>query len=124
VIGGYTPGERDTFGSLVLGYHDDDEALVYAGNVGTGFDETMLRDLFTRLQALVVEKKPFQRGDKIPKGTVWVKPELVAQVKFANWTDEMRLRAPVYLGLRHDKPAAEVTREMPSDSKLKFTNLD
>jgi len=124
VIGGYTPGERDTFGSLALGYRDDDDELVYAGNVGTGFNEAMLRDLFTRLQSVVTDKKPFTRGDKIPKGTVWVKPELVAQVKFANWTDEMRLRAPVYLGLRHDKPAAEVTREMPADTKLRFTNPD
>jgi bifunctional non-homologous end joining protein LigD len=130
VIGGYTPGERDTFGSLAIGYYDDDDALVYAGNVGTGFNETSLRTLFTRLQALAVEKKPFARGDKIPRGTVWVKPELVAQVKFANWTEEARLRAPVYLGLRNDKPAVEVAREepavhpVPADPKLKFTNLD
>lgn len=124
VIAGYTPGERDTFGSLALGYYDDEGALVYAGNVGTGFNEAMLRDLFTKLQALVMEKKPFSRGEKIPKGTVWVKPELVAQVKFANWTEEGRLRAPVYLGLRRDKPVIEVTREMPVDSKLKLTNLD
>ena len=123
VIAGYTPGERDTFGSLAIGYYDDDGALTYAGNVGTGFNEAALRDLFTRLQALVVPKKPFERGDRIPKGTVWVKPELVAQVKFANWTDEGRLRAPVYLGLRHDKPVVEVAREMPADTGLKFTNL-
>jgi bifunctional non-homologous end joining protein LigD len=129
VIGGYTPGERDTFGSLAIGYYDDDEALAYAGNVGTGFNEAVLRSLFTKLQAIVIEKKPFTRGDKIPRGTVWVKPELVAQVKFANWTDEGRLRAPVYMGLRNDKPVVEVARESPpavmaSDPKLKFTNLD
>ncbi|MES1260490.1 MAG: DNA ligase D [Acidobacteriota bacterium] len=123
LIAGYTPGERDTFGSLALGYRDDGD-LVYAGNVGTGFNEKALQDLFRRLQSLVIAKKPFTRGNKIPKGTVWVKPELVAQVKFANWTDEGRLRAPVYLGLRNDKPGSEVIREMPSDPKLKLTNPD
>jgi bifunctional non-homologous end joining protein LigD len=128
VIGGYTPGERDTFGSLAIGYHDDSHKLVYAGNVGTGFNEATLQDLFTKLQARVTEKKPFARGNMIPRGTVWVRPELVAQVKFANWTEDGRLRAPVYLGLRNDKPGAEVTREapgaLPADPKLKFTNLD
>ncbi len=83
---------------------------------------------------------PFVKADKIPKGTVWVKPELVAQVKFANWTGDKKLRAPVYLGLRDDKPSSEVSREeapapgfLPLDKKvtseidghsLKFTNLD
>ena len=124
VIGGYTPGERDTFGSLAVGYRDEDGEFVYAGNVGTGFTEKTLQDLFRRLQPLVVAKKPFTRGDKIPKGTVWVKPELVAQVKFANWTEDVRLRAPVYLGLRNDKPSIEVMREMPSDPKLTLTNPD
>jgi len=124
VIAGYTPGERDTFGSLVLGYQDDQGELVYAGNVGTGFNEKTLQSLFKKLQPLVVSKKPFSRGEKIPKGSVWVKPELVAQVKFSNWTDEGRLRAPVYLGLRDDKPAIEVTKEVPSSPKLTFTNLN
>jgi bifunctional non-homologous end joining protein LigD len=132
VIGGYTPGERDTFGSLAVGYYNDNHALVYAGNVGTGFNEATLRDLFAKLQTRVTEKKPFAPGDKIPRGTVWVKPDLVAQVKFANWTEDRRLRAPVYLGLRNDKPGAEVTREtpvpalaaVPTDPKLKFTHPD
>jgi bifunctional non-homologous end joining protein LigD len=123
VIAGYTPGERDTFGSLALGYHDEDGALVYAGNVGTGFDERTLKDLWARLQPLVTEKKPLDRGDKIPRGTVWVRPELTAQVKFANWTNEGRLRAPVYLGLRNDKPATEVVREA-AVHEVKFTNVD
>src|SRR5215469_1973929 len=118
VIAGYTKGERDTFGSLVLGYHDEDGALVYAGNVGTGFDESMLRHLWEQMQPLVTNKKPIDRGDKIPRETIWLKPELVAQVKFSNWTDEGRLRAPVFLGLRHDNPAPDVTRE------VKFTHLE
>ncbi len=121
VIAGYTAGEREPFGSLAVGYYDDHGELTYAGNVGTGFDEKTLRMLFERMRPLVVEKKPFTRGEKIPKGTVWVKPELMAQVRFANWTDEGRLRAPVYVGLRVDKPVAEVQAERTQE--LKFTNL-
>jgi bifunctional non-homologous end joining protein LigD len=131
VIAGYTPGERDTFGSLALGYYDEDGKLTYAGNVGTGFNEQTLRQLHALLQPLVIEKKPLERGDKIPKGTVWVRPELTAQVKFANWTGEGRLRAPVYLGLRKDKPAPEVIREVVREvvkeapvHEVKFTHTD
>ena len=110
VIGGCTPGEREPFGSLAVGFFDEGK-LRYAGNVGTGFTDKILRDLWTRLEPLVSEKRPFAKAEGIPKGTVWVKPELVAQVKFANWTGEKRLRAPVYLGLRNDKPPEEVIRE-------------
>jgi len=124
VIAGVTPGERETFGSLALGYYDDDGKLVYAGNVGTGFTDRTLKALWEKLQPLAIEEKPFARGDQIPKGTIWVKPELIAQIKFANWTNEGRLRAPVYLGLREDKAPSEVEREMPASSRAKFTNLN
>jgi bifunctional non-homologous end joining protein LigD len=124
VIAGYTPGERDTFGSLVLGYTDDEGKFAYAGNVGTGFNERTLRDIWTRLQPLVTARIPLERGDKIPRGTVWVRPELVAQVKFANWTNEARLRAPVFLGLRTDKAPPEVTREVARAPEVKLTNPD
>jgi bifunctional non-homologous end joining protein LigD len=110
VIGGYTPGEREFFGSLVLGFHEGDR-LHYAGNVGTGFNNRTMADLWKALEPLKTSKKPFADGDKILKGTEWVKPELVAQIKFANWTDDRKLRAPVYLGLRDDKAASEVERE-------------
>ncbi|MEP6716913.1 MAG: DNA ligase D, partial [Terriglobia bacterium] len=125
VIAGYSPGERDTFGSLVLGFQDEGE-LVYAGNVGTGFNEATLQDLWKRLQPLATAKSPFPRKAPVPKGTVWVRPELVAQIKFANWTNEQRLRAPVYLGLRNDKAAAEVVQELARDSgpKVTFTNTN
>ena len=116
VIAGYTPGERDTFGSLALGYYDDDGKLVYAGNVGTGFTQQTLKEVRDLLEPLIVDKKTLERGDQIPKGTVWVKPELIAQVKFANWTSEGRLRAPVYLGMRRDKAPAEVVREAVSEA--------
>ncbi len=140
VIAGYTPGERDYFGSLALGFYENGK-LNYAGNVGTGFNGRNLAELWSLLEPLTTSKNPFARADKIPRGTVWVKPELVAQIKFANWTDDKKLRAPVYLGLRDDKPPAEVSREvvqapafLPAEKKeatveidghsLKFTNLD
>jgi len=143
VIGGYLPGERDYFGSLALGYYEGGK-LIYAGNVGTGFNEHALREVFLELDPRRVSKSPFAAGDKIPRGTVWVKPELVAQIKFQNWTDDSKLRAPVFLGLRSDKSASEVEREdvaevapkefLPADKKevaleidgqsLKFSNLD
>ena len=139
VIGGYTLGERDTFGSLAVGFHEDGK-LIYAGNVGTGFTETVLRNLLAKMQARLIDTMPFAPDKMIPKGTVWVKPELVAQVKFAEWTSDRKLRAPAYLGLRDDKPPAQVGREtvvenlLPADKKevsltidghaLKFTNLD
>jgi bifunctional non-homologous end joining protein LigD len=140
VIGGYTPGEREHFGSLALGYYEGGK-LHYAGNVGTGFNARNLVDLWALLEPLTITKMPFTAADKIPKGTVWVKPKLVAQIKFANWTGDKKLRAPVYLGLRDDKPSMDVSREevpppgfLPLDRKevtttidghsLKFTNLD
>jgi bifunctional non-homologous end joining protein LigD len=139
VIGGFTPGERDTFGSLAVGFYEGGK-LIYAGNIGTGFTEKILRDLLTKMQSRVVEKMPFMPDKMIPKRTVWVKPELVAQVKFAEWTSDRKLRAPVYLGLREDVNPAQIGREtvaegfLPADKKeatidvgghaLKFTNLD
>ena len=117
VIGGYTPGERDYFGSLAIGYFEDEE-LRYAGNVGTGFTQKTLGDLWKLLEPLKTAKQPFAKVDKIPRGTEWVKPELVAQIKYANWTSDKKLRAPVFLGLRNDKPAAEVV------SEAKLTNLN
>ncbi|HXJ41744.1 MAG TPA: DNA ligase D, partial [Bryobacteraceae bacterium] len=126
LIAGYTPGERDTFASLVLAFYDEDGKLAYAGNVGTGFTEQTLREILAQLEPRVIPKSPLDRGTKIPKGTIWVKPELIAQVKFANWTSEARLRAPVFIGLRTDKAPIEVEREVPAapEPTLKFTNLD
>ena len=119
VIGGYTPGEREPFGSLAVGYYEDGK-LHYAGNVGTGFNARNLAELWSLLEPLKTAKSPFAGKDKIPRGTEWVKPRLVAQVRFANWTDDKKLRAPVYLGLRNDKTAPEVMNE----ESPKLTNLD
>jgi DNA ligase D-like protein (predicted ligase) len=112
VIVGWTDpqGSRVALGALLLGYHDGDD-LVYAGKVGTGFSREILRDLHRRLARLGVEQSPCTRG-KLPRKKVhWVRPELVAQVAFTEWTTAGQLRHPRYLGLRDDKDANDVVRE-------------
>jgi bifunctional non-homologous end joining protein LigD len=115
VIGGYTEpqGDRDHFGALALGQHRDGK-LHWVGNVGTGFDQKTLTAIYRLLQPLVQKTCPFAERPKPDRGMTWVKPELVAQVKYANWTQDNRLRAPVFLGLRNDKPAKEVAAERPA----------
>jgi bifunctional non-homologous end joining protein LigD len=115
VIGGYTVprGARTGFGALLVGYRNADGDLVYAGRVGTGFDERTLRTLTARLEARRRATPPFTRGP-LPKQAAWVVPELVAEVRFAEWTRDGVLRMPAFLGLREDKPAQEVGRERPA----------
>ena len=105
----------------------------YAGNVGTGFDDRTLETLKTRLDGLKAEESPFAEEPKAasapfarPKTTpvTWVKPDLVARVKFAEWTDDNHLRAPSFLGLREDKPPAEVQRERAIPAPLHTTSED
>jgi bifunctional non-homologous end joining protein LigD len=112
VIGGYTDpaGSRSDFGALLVGYYQDGQ-LRYAGRVGTGYSVATLRDLGARLRELQTPTSPFVDARPVPKGTHWTRPELVAQVGFAEWTSDGRLRQPRFLGLRDDKPAAEVVRE-------------
>ncbi|HYO84714.1 MAG TPA: DNA ligase D [Bryobacteraceae bacterium] len=110
VICGFTHGERDTFSSLVLGVCDSGE-FVWAGNVGTGFDDKTLRDLHSRLQQLVTSKSPFRSKPAMLRSATWVEPVLVCECKFTEWTREGRLRAPVYLGLRTDKEPSECLRD-------------
>jgi bifunctional non-homologous end joining protein LigD len=114
VIGGFTApqGSRTDFGALLVGYWEGDE-LRYAGKVGTGFDRATLATLGRKLRELERDDPPFADVHPIPRGTYWVEPELVAQIGFAEWTRDGRLRHPRYLGLRDDKPAREVVRERP-----------
>jgi bifunctional non-homologous end joining protein LigD len=116
VIGGYTApkGSRTEFGALLVGYNDAQGTLRYAGKVGTGFDRHTLRTLGERLRELEQDDSPFEPFKPIPAGTHWVRPELVAQIAFAEWTRDGRLRHPRFLGLRDDKPAREVLREVAS----------
>ena len=112
VVGGYTEpqGNRIGFGALLLGYCRNHK-LVYAGKVGTGFDSDTLRRLGRKLAELETSIRPFE-DDAVPRaGVHWVRPKLVAQVAFTEWTREDRLRHPRFLGLRDDKRSAEVVRE-------------
>lgn len=113
VICGYIPGEREHFGSLVLGTATDSGKLQWVGNVGTGFDNKMLAALREKLDALETGRSPLEDDPKLLRGTVWVKPELVCEVKFSNWTQDGHLRAPVFLGLRTDVNPRDVIIEKP-----------
>ena len=114
VIGGYTDpaGSRTDFGALLVGYYEDG-SLRYAGKVGTGYTAATLRELGARVRKLQTPESPFVDARPIPKGTHWTRPELVAQIGFAEWTNDGRLRQPRFLGLRDDKGPAEVVRERP-----------
>jgi bifunctional non-homologous end joining protein LigD len=114
VIGGFTAprGSRVEFGALLLGYYDSSGALRYAGKVGTGFDTETLRSIGSRLRELAVDTSPFADPRSIRERDVtWVRPELVGQIGFTQWTGAGRLRHPRFLGLRDDKTANEVVRE-------------
>lgn len=120
VVGGWLPGEggrAGRIGALLVGYHDrasDGGPLRFAGRVGTGFTEAELARLSSLLAPLATGDCPFDPPPPRPdvaRGATWVHPELVAELAFAEWTDDHRLRHPSYLGLRTDKPAADVTRD-------------
>jgi DNA ligase D-like protein (predicted ligase) len=112
VVGGYTDpaGSRTDFGALLVGYYEAG-LLRYAGKVGTGYSAARLTELGSRLRKLETHESPFADARPIPRGTHWTRPELVAQIGFAEWTAEGRLRQPRFLGLRDDKPPTEVVRE-------------
>ena len=115
VIGGYTDpqGSRTGIGSLLLGIYDKDGVLQYAGNVGSGFNEATLRDLKARLDKLGVTESPFPPKAVAGRKPHWVKPKLVAEVSFAEWTKTGSVRHAVFQGLRDDKPAKGIGRETP-----------
>jgi bifunctional non-homologous end joining protein LigD len=115
VIGGYTDprGSRTGFGALLLGYYDTEGRLVYAGKVGTGFDQRLLDSLHEQMVRIERDQPAFDRG-KLPRsGVHWLKPRLVGEVGFSEWTDDGLLRHPRFQGLRRDKSATEVVRETP-----------
>ena len=113
VVGGFTDPQRSRvgLGALLVGYYDDGE-FVFAGKVGTGFDTKMLLDFRRRLDELEQPQTPFTRAVDLPRiGVHWVRPEMVVQVAFIEWTVHGKLRHPRLLGVRIDKTAREVVRE-------------
>jgi bifunctional non-homologous end joining protein LigD len=115
VIGGFTDPKdsRRGIGSLLLGVHDDQGNLLYAGNVGTGFSEQTLNDLRKKLDAISSDKNPFSSETESGKKSHWVRPTLLAEVSFGEWTKSGRIRHSVFHGLRADKKAKEIVREKP-----------
>jgi len=113
VIGGYTDpqGSRTGIGSLLLGVYGKDGALHYAGNVGTGFNDQTLRDLADKLKRLKTDESPFSASKAVARKAHWVKPKLVAEVSFGEWTRGGSVRHAVFQGLRKDKTAGEIHRE-------------
>ncbi|PTR17216.1 DNA ligase D [Nitrosospira sp. Nsp2] len=108
VTGGYTDpqGTRIGIGSLLLGFYDKEQKLRYAGNVGTGFSDKSLRDLKAQLDKVAATANPFSNATGVGRKVHWVRPELVAEVSFAEWTREEHIRHSVFHGLRIDKKAA------------------
>ena len=120
VIGWTDPsGSRQGFGALLLGYYDAHGRLHFAGGVGTGFDTRTLRALRAKLDRLARKEAPSPEiARAVPRRTHWVKPELVAELRFSEWTTDGRLRHPVFLGLRDDKAARDVVRDPLSGGAL------
>ena len=119
VVGGYTEpeGSRAHFGSLVLGLYDKRGNLIHVGQVGSGFDQKLLNQIWQQLKKLETKKNPFSGEVEALRKTFWVKPVLVADIEFAEWTEGTidgtgpKLRAPVFMGLRDDKDPKECVLE-------------
>jgi bifunctional non-homologous end joining protein LigD len=114
VVGGFTEprGSREGLGALLVGYFQGED-FCFAGRVGTGFTSKMLLDLRAQLDALEVPRAPFTTGTGLPRAAHWVRPEVVVQVAFMEWTPYGKMRHPRLLGVRTDKAAREVVRERP-----------
>jgi bifunctional non-homologous end joining protein LigD len=146
LICGFTApkGSRSNFGALILGVYKDKE-LIYIGHTGGGFNEKDLASIRKRLDPLITEKSPFREKIKTNTKVTWVKPQVVCEVSFSEWTDEGIMRHPIFLGIREDKKPQEIQMEIPADinpeepekngqdmeneitvnrHKVKLTNLD
>lgn len=110
IICGFTEGERDYFSALVLGLYENGK-LIYVGNVGTGFDNKTLETIYGKIEPLITSRAPFTYTGRFPRAVKWVRPEIVCEVKFGSWTEDAKLRAPVFMGLRTDLDPKECVRE-------------
>ncbi len=139
VIGGFTAprGSRKNFGALLVGVYNEKKQLVYAGHVGGGFDVKLLQAVHDKLKPLIQKASPFEKTPKPNAPVTWVKPKLVCEVSFTEWTQENIMRHPIFYGLRIDKHPQSVTKEalhsapiedkktgFKKISKLSLTNLD
>lgn len=114
VIGGFTAprGSRDKFGALLVGVYDDQQELIYTGHVGGGFSEDLLRQVYESLKPLTQKKSPFKNEPKTNAPATWIKPKLVCEVSFTEWTKDNRMRHPIFQGLRKDKKPQTVKKEI------------
>lgn len=112
VIGGYTEphGKRSCLGAILVGYYRDDR-LMYAGKVGTGYSDEILKFLCGLFSPLVTDRSPFENNDVPTREVNWLKPELVAEIGFAEWTRYDKLRQPRFIGIRNDKDPKDVVKE-------------
>ncbi|HEY3369579.1 MAG TPA: DNA ligase D [Prolixibacteraceae bacterium] len=129
IICGYTLPQRSRkyFGSLILGLYDEQGQLKFIGNCGTGFNDVSLSELHAKFEMLEISKSPFPKTPRLlgAKGKpVWLKPELVCNVKFAEWSADERMRVPVFMGLRIDKEAREVVNESMSHTRKKSPKVE
>lgn len=112
LICGYTApnNSRKHFGALILGVYNK-KKLIYIGHTGTGFNEAGLKELYTKLQKYKTNVTPFEKKISVNNPVTWVKPKLICEIKFSNWTDDGHMRHPVYMGLREDKSPEDVVKE-------------
>jgi bifunctional non-homologous end joining protein LigD len=115
VIGGWTEprNSRELIGAILLGYYDDKGNLVYAGHTGGGFTRAALRDMHMRLAPLERDSPPFSTKPRTNERAHWVEPKVIAEVKFSEWTNDGKLRQPIFVGVRDDKDPREIVREEP-----------
>ena len=131
VIAGYTDprGSRENFGSIVLGLYDPNGKFRHVGNAGSGFTEATHAALWKRLKELQTDRNPFAEKIESTRKPHWVKPELVAEIKFSEWTHEgerggVKMRAPIYQGLRFDKKPRECVFEFPRSTEAEVKKAE
>jgi bifunctional non-homologous end joining protein LigD len=122
VLCGMIQGEREPFGALALGIYDQGK-LRWAGNVGTGFDRRKMDQIYAQITPLATKTCPLEPAKDLPKkGVTWIRPETVCEVRFSNWTDDGRLRAPVWVGFRPDIEPKDCTREQAQHERTMLLN--
>ncbi len=122
VIGGFHQStHRDYFRSLMLGTFNKNNELIYHGNVGTGFTEKSLKSIYSLLSKHITNQMPFKKRPPESKTAIWVKPVMVAEIEFTEWTDDDTLRHPSFKGIRSDKPVKNVIKETETPVKNSMT---